>query len=73
MITPSKTIPFKDSIVFKMTYILDEDFDDILLTKLYGITKKKFSGIDEFMYAIDVLYVLGKVEIDIDTGKVSKC
>lgn len=73
MITPSKTIPFKESITFKMTYILDADFDEISLTELYDVTKKKFLGIEEFIYSIDALYILGRIEIDLEIGKVKKC
>jgi hypothetical protein len=73
MITPSKTIPFKDSITFKMTSILDEDFQEIALVDLYKKTKKKFKGIDEFIYSIDALYILGKLELDLELGKVRKC
>ncbi|MFA0302211.1 MULTISPECIES: hypothetical protein [unclassified Vibrio] len=28
---------------------------------------------DEFIYSIDVLYVLGKIELDLELGKVIKC
>ncbi len=73
MITPSKTILFKDSIIFKMTSILDEDFEDIPLVDLYKKTKKKFIGIDEFIYSIDALYILGKIDLDLELGKVRKC
>jgi hypothetical protein len=73
MITPNKAIPFKESLIFKMTSILDEDFDDVLLTELYRKTKSNFSGIDEFIYSLDVLYLLGKIELDIEFGKVKKC
>lgn len=44
MITPSKTIPFKDSVIFKMISILEEDFEEIPLVDLYKKTKKKFLG-----------------------------
>jgi hypothetical protein len=73
MITPNKTIPFKDSIVFKMTYILDIEFDEISLIDLYKLTKKKFLGIEEFIYSLDALYVLGKIDMDTDIGKIKKC
>lgn len=73
MITPSKTISFKDSVLFKMTYILDVKFEEISLVELYKATKRKFLGIDEFIYSIDVLYVLGKIEFDSDLGKIKKC
>jgi len=73
MITPNKTIPFKESIAFKMTYILDVDFEEISLLDLYKFTKKKFRGIEEFIYSIDALYVLGKIDMDLEIGKVRKC
>lgn len=73
MITPNKAISFKNSIIFKMTYLLDEDFDQVLLTDLYKITKRKFEGIDEFIYSINTLYVLGKIDLDLQTGKINKC
>lgn len=73
MITPSKTIPFKDSIAFKMTYILDEEFEEIPVVELYKKTKRKFLGLNEYIYALDVLYVLGRIDIDIELGKVKKC
>ena len=56
-----------------MTSILDEDFEDIPLVDLYKKTKKKFIGIDEFIYSIDALYILGKIDLDLELGKVRKC
>lgn len=73
MITPSKTISFKDSIAFKMTFILDEQFEEISVVELYKNTKRHFLGLDEFIYALDVLYVLGRIDMDIELGKITKC
>lgn len=73
MITPSKTIPFKDSIAHKMTCILSIEFQEIKLVDLYNNTKNKFSGIEEFIYSLDALYVLGKIDIDSDMGMIRKC
>ncbi len=73
MITPGKTISFKDSIVFKMTYILDEPFCEMSIVDLYKKTKRKFSGLDEFVLAMDVLYILGVIDVNIELGKVIKC
>lgn len=73
MITPSKTISFKDSIVFKMMYILDEQFDEISVAELHNKTKRKFLGLNEFIYALDVLYVLGVIDMDIEFGKIKRC
>jgi len=73
MITPSKTIPFKSSVIFKMMFILDRDFEVIPVLELYKETKNHFSGLEEFIYAVDVLYILGKVDVDPELGKISKC
>lgn len=73
MITPSKTISFKNSITFKMLCILDEQFDEISLAELYQKTKRKFVGLDEFVYAVDVLHILGKIDVDVELGKIRKC
>ena len=73
MITSSKTIPFKNSITFKMLYILDEQFDEIALTELYKKTKRRFLGLDEFIFAIDALYILGEIDVDLELGKIIKC
>lgn len=73
MITPSKTISFKDSITFKMLHILDMQFEEISIGELYKKTKGKFLGLDEFIFSLDVLYVLGEIEVDLELGKINKC
>lgn len=73
MITPSKTISFKDSITFKMLHILDIQFEEIPIGELYKNTKRKFLGLDEFIFALDVLYILGEIDVDLELGKIKKC
>lgn len=73
MITPSKAISFKDSITFKMLHILDMQFEEIPIEELYKNTKKKFVGLDEFIFALDVLYILGEIDVDLELGKIKKC
>ena len=73
MITPNKTTPFKESITYKMTYILDENFEQLALIDIYKNTKNKFDDIAEFILAIDVLYILDKIDIDKNTGNIIKC
>ncbi len=73
MITPNKTISLRDSIIFKMITILEIDFVEINLISLYKQAKSNFTGLDEFIYALDVLYILGKIDINEDLGKIIKC
>lgn len=73
MITPSKTISFKDSITFKMLYILDMQFEEISIGELYKRNKGKFIGLDEFIFSLDVLYILGKIDVNLELGIIKKC
>ncbi|MEL3919622.1 ABC-three component system middle component 7 [Aeromonas enteropelogenes] len=73
MITPNKSIPLKDSIIFKMLSILEKNFETMTLIELYQNTKSELIEIDEFIYSIDALYVLGKIELNIEQGIIKKC
>lgn len=73
MITPNKSTPLKNSIIYKMTYILDVEFDELPLVELYKTIKGKFDTIDEFIYSVDALYVLGKIDLDVGSGRIIKC
>ena len=73
MITPNKTIPLKSSVIYKITYILEKDFESIYLTDLYSEVIGKFEDVDEFLYSIDVLFLLNLVDVDFELGKISKC
>lgn len=67
MIYPNKNIRFEESIIFKMVSILDrKDFSDIKITDLYKETQMKFQNADEFIYSLDVLYVLEMIEVDFE-------
>lgn len=72
MILPNKSLPFKRTVIFKMISILDVDFEQMPVSELYKKTKNKFDNLDEFVCALDVLYVLDKVEIN-EIGIVKKC
>lgn len=73
MITPNKTIPLKNSIIYKCIYILEVNFESIYLVDLYRDVVGRFDGIDEFLYSIDVLYLLNLVDVDFELGKISRC
>lgn len=73
MITPSKAISFRESITYKMLFILDEPFDEITLVELYKSTKHKFQGLNEFIFALDALYILGEIDVELKLGKIRRC
>lgn len=65
MIYPNKHITFEESIIFKMISILENSNDyEVDIRELFKRTKKKFKNADEFIYSLDVLYVLDMIEVD---------
>jgi hypothetical protein len=65
MIYPNKHITFEESIIFKMISILENGINnEINIHELFHKTKNKFKNADEFIYSLDVLYVLNMIEVD---------
>jgi len=67
MIVPSKFIPLKSSILGKLPIICSLKGEQSVID-MYNSNASDFDGIDEFIYALDVLFVLGRVDIDFSTG-----
>ncbi|MDR6158631.1 hypothetical protein QF023_002147 [Chryseobacterium sp. SLBN-27] len=71
MIYPNKQIKVEDSIIYKMTYLLeDEGIKIIGISELYHKVKKKFDNIDEFIYSLDVLYILNIIEVNFELEQI---
>ncbi|WP_417383149.1 ABC-three component system middle component 7 [Gimesia sp.] len=68
MITPNKNITFDESVLSKLSILLDQASENIELTKLFQRTSSKFDDINQFLLTVDVLYVLGRIEIDFNRG-----
>ncbi|WP_414653458.1 ABC-three component system middle component 7 [Herbaspirillum sp.] len=64
MITPNKFTTFDASVLSKLPLLLSIGVKKISIEKLFAETEKHFSGADQFLYAIDVLYVLGRIELN---------
>ena len=63
MILPNKLISFQDCILAKTVYILEKISDsDFSVIGLYEQVETHFEDLNEYMLALDVLYVLGKIE-----------
>lgn len=67
MITPNKFTTFEQSVLSKLGVLLSQNVSEIALEELYAATEKHFGSVDQFLYAIDVLYVLGRIEVDTKT------
>jgi len=58
MILPNKLISFQDCILAKTVYILEK----IGNSNVSIIVETHFEDLNEYMLALDVLYVLGKIK-----------
>lgn len=70
MLTPSKFTPFDESIIFRMLSVLNTLKENEHLLSTFYRTKDNFSDSSAFLYAIDILFILGKIEIDFEKGMV---
>ena len=67
---PNKFTSFDRSILAKISMLILEGVDSISLSELIQMHLDKFEDISEFMLALDVLYVLGKVELEESQGMI---
>jgi hypothetical protein len=71
LITPNKVITLRESALGRTPTILREKPSQDDLAGLYDRVRKDFESIDQFLLALDVLYILGQIEVDLSTGVVT--
>lgn len=65
---PSKIISYNESIIGKFSIILDiVCLKEINIYDLFNDVKKRFNNIEEYLQALEVLYLLNKIEIYSDS------
>lgn len=70
MLVPSKFTRLEESTIFKMKCILANKNEDETVLDVYFRTKDYFYDACEFLHALDVLFVLGLLNINNETGLV---
>ena len=65
---PSKFTNFDSSILAKISMLMLDDVEFISLSELIRVRLDKFEDISELMLALDVLFVLKKIELDDNKG-----
>ena len=64
MILPNKFSNLDNSILAKIHLLILDDVFEISVSELMQKRMKKFNDIGEFIEALNVLYALGKIELD---------
>ncbi len=65
---PNKVISIKKSILWKLPDFVECIKVNNNLVEVYHLLEKDFDDINEFLYAIDILYLLDMIEIDSEKG-----
>ncbi|MGP4068375.1 ABC-three component system middle component 7 [Halobacillus sp. B29] len=72
MLVPNKVIRYDESIISKMTVILENlTHHEESIKELFFNTQSHFDEIDEFIYSLDVLFLLDAITVDFNKGVVS--
>lgn len=72
MLVPNKVISLSESIIGKMTIILEYIIkNEMTIQELYFATQEHFGEIDEFIYSLDVLFLLDAIKVDFNKGVVT--
>lgn len=70
MLIPSKFTRLEESTIFKMRCILSNNKESEKVLDAYFRTKEFFYDASEFLHALDILYVLGLVNIKNDSESI---
>ncbi|MFN4119219.1 ABC-three component system middle component 7 [Acidovorax sp.] len=70
MITPNKVVPLSASVLGQLVQVLKAGPDSISVQDLFQQVGDKFESIDQFLLALDVLYILDRVTVDFKTLRV---
>lgn len=73
MIVPTKFTSLDESVLGKVPILLQAFDDPVSVHALYKLVEHRFEDAGEFLYALDVLYVLDSIELNTETGMVEKC
>ncbi len=70
MITPNKIVPLSASVLGHLTHILKVGPDTARLADLFHQVGDEFESLDQFLLALDVLFLLDGLTVDFSTEKV---
>jgi hypothetical protein len=71
MITPNKVITLRESALGRIPILLRHKGEGTDLIALYRDVSKDFESIDQFLLSLDILFILGRIDIDLQTGVVA--
>jgi hypothetical protein len=71
LITPNKALSLKESALGRLSALLRDRSGDVDLVTLYHQVADQFESIDQFLLALDILFLLGSVDVNLITRVVT--
>lgn len=71
MIIPNKVVSLDSSVLGNTVHILNVGPHSIRVIDLFVEVGSKFESIDQFLLAIDVLYILNRIDLDFREEKIT--
>lgn len=71
MITPNKVISLGESALGRLGVIMSQGPEALDLLTLYRNVSDRFESIDQFLLTLDILYILGRIEVNPSTRTVT--
>jgi hypothetical protein len=71
VITPNKVVPLSASVLGHLPHLLKAGPDPIRVADLFQQVGDKFESIDQFLLALDLLFLLDRLTVDFNTAKVT--
>ncbi|MGR3042116.1 ABC-three component system middle component 7 [Vibrio vulnificus] len=68
MIIPNKIISIDESGIYKAEKLMSKIDGDVEVTELYSKNKRLFADIPDYIEALDILFALKKIDLDLNNG-----
>lgn len=73
MIVPNKFVSLEQSLISKLPNMVVGLADGKSVLEFFEENHRAFEDVGEFLHALDVLFILGRVDFDQETGTISLC
>jgi hypothetical protein len=71
MILPNKVVSFDESVLSLLPNLLQRGPAPISLASLYEEASAEFESVDQFLLTLDLLFILERISVDMESGVVS--
>jgi ABC-three component (ABC-3C) system Middle Component 7 len=71
LITPNKVLSLDESALGRLAVIMRQSEKSTDLVVLYRAVADQFESVDQFLFALDILFVVGRIDVNLATRAVT--